>query len=139
MTNPMDHFRREMFTRTTGLTIEDVSVVSSTAFENLLTKYFHRPKAADEAAEDIGYFEIEKVVNKADESSPQNDSKPEDHENADLASIIELTNLQNRLLRWWLEKPKQALPNSFTRPRPQRHSRPGQAQPPPPGRRHHDR
>lgn len=139
MTNPMDHFRREMFTRTTGLTIEEVSVVSSTVFENLLTKYFHRPEAAAPAAANIGIDGIEKVVNKADKLNRTPDSKPEDHENVDLASIIELTKLQNRLLQWWLQKPAQGQLNTFVRPRPQRHSRPGQAQPPPPGRRHHDR
>ncbi|HTO03167.1 MAG TPA: GAF domain-containing protein [Opitutus sp.] len=139
MTNPMDHFRREMFTRTTGLTIDAVRVVSSTVFEKLLTQYFRRPKAADRPAWNIDRDEIEKVVNKADQLSRSNDSNSTDHENVDLASIIELTNLQNRLLRWWLQKPSQALSNDFARPRAPRHSRPGQAQPPPPGRRRHDR
>ena len=40
MTNPLDYLRREMFSRATELSIDEVCVVSATLFDLLLKKHF---------------------------------------------------------------------------------------------------
>jgi hypothetical protein len=45
MTNPLDYSRREMFTRTTELSIDEVSVVSADLFDLLLKRHFKRRAA----------------------------------------------------------------------------------------------
>jgi type IV pilus assembly protein PilB len=45
MVNPLDYTRREIFTRQTELTIEEVSVVSAPFFDALVAKYFRGPAA----------------------------------------------------------------------------------------------
>ncbi|MEO6004091.1 MAG: ATPase, T2SS/T4P/T4SS family [Opitutus sp.] len=93
MTNPMDHPRREMFTRATDMVIEDVSVVSATLFEALLKRYFKEAKAASLSSEDINIASVAEVVHTEYEpATGTSDVKAGDLENEDSGPIIQLTN-----------------------------------------------
>jgi type IV pilus assembly protein PilB len=92
MVNPLDFAKRESFSQTTELSIEEVRVISATFFEALLKKYFKdaKPKSADDVnigavAEVItAAYSIEEVANKAIASG--------DVESEDSAPIIQLVN-----------------------------------------------
>jgi hypothetical protein len=65
MTNPMDHPRREMFTRATDMVIEEVSVVSATLFEALVKKYFQSSSPINTTSEDINIGAVADVIHEA--------------------------------------------------------------------------
>jgi type IV pilus assembly protein PilB len=92
MTNPMDHPRREMFTRATDMTIEDVSVVSATLFDALLKKYFKELKPIVATGEDINIGAVAEAVHSVYEPTAAGDVKVSDLENEDSGPIIQLTN-----------------------------------------------
>lgn len=92
MANPMDHTRREMFTQTTDLAIEDVSVVSATLFEALMVKYFQDSKPVGLSCEDVNINAVAEVIHSAYEPNSIKDIKTSDLENEESAPIIQLTN-----------------------------------------------
>ena len=93
MTNPMDHPRREMFTRATDMVIEEVSVVSATLFESLLKRYFKEFKPELSTIEDVNIGAAAEVVHTTYEpASTGGDVAAGDLENEDSPPIIQLTN-----------------------------------------------
>src|ERR1051325_2162030 len=66
MTNPLDYAKRESFTQTTEMSIEEVSVVSASLFETILKKFFKDSKAAGPAAPgDIDMGAVAEVIQNA--------------------------------------------------------------------------
>ncbi len=94
MTNPLDYGKRESFTQTTELSIEEVSVVSATLFETVIKKYFKDSKAAGPAqAGDIDLGSVSEVI--ANAYSADGDGKEisaKDLESEDSAPIVQLAN-----------------------------------------------
>ncbi|MEO7597594.1 MAG: ATPase, T2SS/T4P/T4SS family, partial [Opitutus sp.] len=93
MTNPMDHSRREMFTRATDMVIEDVSVVSATLFESLVKRYFKEAPVITHTPDDINIGAVAEAIHDSYEPSTSgSDVKASDLENEDSGPIIQLTN-----------------------------------------------
>jgi type IV pilus assembly protein PilB len=94
MTNPLDYAKRESFTQTTEMSIEEVSVVSATLFEKFLKKFFKDTKAAGPAGPggiDIGAVtEVIQNAYSADGESKEISAK--DLESEDSAPIVQLAN-----------------------------------------------
>jgi len=91
MTNPLDYAKRESFTQTTDLAIDDVRVVSGTLFESLIKKYFKDSKAA--VSDDVDIGSVTKVISDAYETDAEGgDLKAADLESEDSAPIIQLAN-----------------------------------------------
>jgi type IV pilus assembly protein PilB len=93
MTNPLDYAKRESFTQTTDLSIEDVSVISATLFESLLKKYFKDSKSGPATADDVDIGAVADVIStaySADGGAAAISSA--DLESEDSAPIIQLTN-----------------------------------------------
>ncbi len=91
MVNPLDYAKREAFTQTTDLSIEDVSVVSATLFENLVKKFFKDSKQKGPEEVDIG--SVADVISTAYTSeSGGPEVKVGDLENEDSAPIVQLAN-----------------------------------------------
>jgi type II secretory ATPase GspE/PulE/Tfp pilus assembly ATPase PilB-like protein len=91
MTNPLDYAKREAFTQATEQSIEEVSVVSASFFENTLKKYFKDTKAAAPGADDIDIGSVAEVISTA-YSADGAEVSPADLENEESAPIIQLTN-----------------------------------------------
>jgi len=91
MTNPLDYAKRESFTQTTDLSIDEVRVVSATLFEALVKKFFKDSKAASSDDVDIG--SVTKVISDAYEADAEGgDMKAAELESEDSAPIIQLAN-----------------------------------------------
>jgi type IV pilus assembly protein PilB len=91
MTNPLDYAKRESFSLATELSIDEVSVVSATLFETLVTKFFRGSKAASEDDVDIG--SVAGVISEAyDTDAEGGEVRAADLENEDSAPIIQLAN-----------------------------------------------
>jgi type IV pilus assembly protein PilB len=91
MINPLDYAKRESFSQATEMTIEDVSVISATLFDELLKKFFKDSKASTNADVDIG--SVAEVISTA--YSPEGGTAEvsvADLEKEDSAPIIQLTN-----------------------------------------------
>jgi type IV pilus assembly protein PilB len=92
MMNPLDYAKRESFTQTTDMAIEEVSVISATLFESLLKKFFKDTKAGPAATpEDVDIGSVAEVISTA-YSVDGGEVKAEDLENEDSAPIIQLVN-----------------------------------------------
>ena len=94
MTNPLDYAKRESFTQTTDLSIEDVSVISATLFESLLKKYFKDSKSGPATADDVDIGAVADVISTAysAEGGAAAAISSADLESEDSAPIIQLTN-----------------------------------------------
>jgi type II secretory ATPase GspE/PulE/Tfp pilus assembly ATPase PilB-like protein len=92
MTNPLDYTRREAFTRETGISIDEVSVVSATLFEALLKKYFVRSKIGVSTSEDLNIDAVADVVSTSFSTENQKALSTEDLESGSSAPLIQLTN-----------------------------------------------
>jgi type IV pilus assembly protein PilB len=90
MTNPLDFAKREAFTQSTDLSIDDVKVVSGTLFETLVTRFFKGSKAAADGDVDIG--SVTKVISEAYEGDSGGELKAGELESEDSAPIIQLAN-----------------------------------------------
>ncbi|MBI5690228.1 MAG: Flp pilus assembly complex ATPase component TadA [Verrucomicrobia bacterium] len=94
MTNPLDYAKRESFTQTTELSIEEVSVVSATLFDSLLKKYFKDSKAAGPAQQgDVDISAVTEVIQNA--YSVEGEGKEvsaKDLESEESAPIVQLAN-----------------------------------------------
>jgi type IV pilus assembly protein PilB len=90
MTNPLDFAKREAFTQSTDLNIDDVKVVSGTLFEALVTRFFKGSKAAAEGDVDIG--SVTKVISEAYDGESASEMKAGELESEDSAPIIQLAN-----------------------------------------------
>ena len=92
MVNPLDYAKREAFTQATDQHIEEVSVVSATFFETLITKFFKESKAAG-AADEIDINSVASVITSAYErDTTAAEISAADLENDDSAPVIQLTN-----------------------------------------------
>lgn len=91
MTNPLDYAKRESFSVSTEMNIEEVRVISATLFETLLKKFFKDSKAQAATPDDVDIGSVAEVISSAyDETGGE--MKAEDLESEDSAPIIQLTN-----------------------------------------------
>ncbi len=93
MTNPLDYAKRESFTQTTEMSIEEVSVVSATLFDALLKKFFKDAKTAAPGSEDVDISKVADVISNAYSGDGATAGvSAADLENEDSAPIVQLTN-----------------------------------------------
>ncbi|HWA88222.1 MAG TPA: GspE/PulE family protein [Opitutus sp.] len=92
MTNPLDYAKRESFTQTTELSIEDVSVVSATLFETLVKKYFKDSKAGPATSDDIDIGSVTEAVENAYSTDEKGEISAKDLESEDSGPIVQLAN-----------------------------------------------
>ncbi|MGH7943903.1 MAG: GspE/PulE family protein [Opitutaceae bacterium] len=93
MTNPLDYSRREMFSRATDLSIDEVSVVSATIFDALLKKYFKEGASSNRLeAVDVNIGAVAEVISSTYTPVRPSDFSAADLEREDSAPIIQLTN-----------------------------------------------
>ena len=90
MTNPLDYAKREAFQQATELSIEDVSVVSATLFDQILKKFFKDPKAPGSEEVDIG--SVAEVISTAYTAEGGSEVTAADLESEESAPIIQLAN-----------------------------------------------
>ncbi|HEX2855262.1 MAG TPA: ATPase, T2SS/T4P/T4SS family [Opitutaceae bacterium] len=97
-TNPLDYGKREEFTQTTGLSLDEVCVVSATLFDQLVRKYFKNSKdLADPKAKqgtgsgDIDIGSVADVISSA-YTADGTEVTVKELEKEDSAPIIQLTN-----------------------------------------------
>jgi type II secretory ATPase GspE/PulE/Tfp pilus assembly ATPase PilB-like protein len=91
MTNPLDHSKRESFSQSTDLNIDDVKVVSTTLFETLVKTFFKGSKAAADG--DVDIDSVTKVISEAYEVDAETgETRAGDLESEDSAPIIQLAN-----------------------------------------------
>lgn len=91
MTNPLDYAKREAFAQATEMSIEDVSVISASLFDQLLLRYFK--VSANAASADVDIGSVAEVISTA--YSPDGtgaEVSAADLEKEDSAPIIQLTN-----------------------------------------------
>ena len=92
MTNPLDYLRREMFSRATELSIDEVSVVSASLFDLLLKKHFKEGSSIHFESEDVNIGAVAEVISSTYAPLRTSDIKAADLEREDSAPIIQLTN-----------------------------------------------
>lgn len=92
MTNPLDYAKRESFSQSVELNIDEVSVVSATLFDALLKKYFKDSKNTATAASDIDIGSVAEVISSAYSPVAGNEMSAADLENEDSAPVIQLAN-----------------------------------------------
>lgn len=92
MTNPLDYSRREMFSRTTDLTIDEVSVVSASMFDLLLKRYFKEGSTQHLESEDVNIGAVAEVISSTYAPVRPSEFSAADLEREDSAPIIQLTN-----------------------------------------------
>ncbi len=93
MMNPLDYAKRESFSQTTEMSIEDVSVVSATLFESIVKKFFKDTKAGPATSDDVDIGSVAEVIStaySADGGAAAITSA--ELESEDSAPIIQLTN-----------------------------------------------
>lgn len=91
MTNPLDYAKREAFTHSTELAIEDVSVISATFFESLIKKYFKDAKSTA-LGDDIDIGAVATSISDAYDGDGTSEFRAADLESEESAPIIQLTN-----------------------------------------------
>jgi type IV pilus assembly protein PilB len=93
MTNPLDYAKRESFTQSTEMSIEEVSVVSATLFETLLKKFFKDSKAGPAGPGDIDIGAVTEVIQNAYATDAEGkEISAKDLESEDSAPIVQLAN-----------------------------------------------
>ena len=92
MTNPLDYSRREMFSRATELTIDEVSVVSANLFDLLLKKHFKEGSSNRFESDDVNIGAVAEVISSTYAPLQSSDIRVADLERDDSAPIIQLTN-----------------------------------------------
>jgi type II secretory ATPase GspE/PulE/Tfp pilus assembly ATPase PilB-like protein len=88
MTNPLDFAQRERFSESTGLAIDDVSVVSPAIFAALVRKHFHSSATPPSDEVDIG--SAAEAIN--DVFAGRSEQGGADLESIDSGPLIQLTN-----------------------------------------------
>ena len=92
MANPLDFAKREAFSQTTELAIEEVSVAPASLFDTLLKKYFKDSKTAT-GSDDVDIGAVADVISNAYSLDGGASSvSAADLENEDSAPIVQLTN-----------------------------------------------
>src|SRR5687768_445553 len=92
MPNPLDYLRREMFSRATELSIDEVSVVSASLFDLLLKKHFKEGLTNRFATEDVNIGAVAEVISSTYAPLRSSEISVADLEREDSAPIIQLTN-----------------------------------------------
>jgi len=94
MMNPLDYAKRESFSQTTEMSIEDVSVVSATLFDSIVKKFFKDTKAGPATSDDVDIGSVAEVISSAysDGGAGAGAISSADLESEDSAPIIQLTN-----------------------------------------------
>jgi type IV pilus assembly protein PilB len=93
MTNPLDYSRREMFSRATELSIDEVSVVSASLFDLLLKRHFKDGGSGSRfESEDVNIGAVAEVISSTFAPVRPSDFSAADLEREDSAPIIQLTN-----------------------------------------------
>lgn len=92
MINPLDYSRREAFSRKTGLSIDDVRVISSTLFEALVCQYTKDGTQAQPTAGDIDLGSVAESFISAYAADRRSDLQAAQLEREDSAPIIQLAN-----------------------------------------------
>jgi type II secretory ATPase GspE/PulE/Tfp pilus assembly ATPase PilB-like protein len=90
MTNPLDYAKREAFTQSTELAIEEVRVVPASLFDALLRKYFKSARAPGSEEVDIG--SVAEVISTAYTTEGGAEVSAADLESEDSAPIVQLAN-----------------------------------------------
>jgi len=90
MTNPLDYAKREAFTQSTELAIEEVRVVPASLFDALLRKHFKAARAPGSEEVDIG--SVAEVISTAYTAEGGAEVSAADLENEDSAPIVQLAN-----------------------------------------------
>ena len=91
-TNPLDYSKREAFTQSTELSIDEVRVVSATLFDALVTKFFKGSKAPT-GPDDVDIGSVTKAISDAYELDAEGgEHRAADLESEDSAPIIQLAN-----------------------------------------------
>ncbi|MFI5357255.1 MAG: ATPase, T2SS/T4P/T4SS family [Opitutales bacterium] len=91
MTNPLDYGKRESFSQTTEMHIEEVKVVSATLFESLIKKFFKDAKSQVATSDDVDIGSVAEIISSAYDDTG-GEVRAEDLESEDSAPIIQLTN-----------------------------------------------
>src|SRR3954469_1704021 len=93
MTNPLDYAKRESFTQTTEMSIEEVSVISATLFDTLLKRFFKDSKAGPAAPTEIDLGSVSEVIaNAYSEDGTAKEISAKDLESEESAPIVQLAN-----------------------------------------------
>jgi type II secretory ATPase GspE/PulE/Tfp pilus assembly ATPase PilB-like protein len=92
MINPLDYSRREAFSRKTGLTIEEVRVISSTLFESIVCQYAKDATNALPTGADIDLGSVAETFTLAYSADRRSDANAAQLEREDSAPIIQLAN-----------------------------------------------
>ncbi|HVU22512.1 MAG TPA: GspE/PulE family protein [Opitutus sp.] len=92
MTNPLDYAKRESFTQTTELSIEDVSVVSATLFETLVKKFFKDSKAGPATSDDIDIGSVTEAIQNVYSVDEKGEISAKDLESEDSGPIVQMAN-----------------------------------------------
>ena len=92
MTNPLDYSRREMFSRATELSIDEVSVVSANLFDMLVKRHFKETSHTRFESEDVNIGAVAEVISSTYAPVRTNEISAADLEREDSAPIIQLTN-----------------------------------------------
>jgi type IV pilus assembly protein PilB len=92
MTNPLDYAKRESFSQTTELSIEDVSVVSATLFESLVKKYFKDSKAGAATPADIDIGAVTEAIQNVYSTDEKGEISAKDLESEESGPIVQLAN-----------------------------------------------
>jgi type IV pilus assembly protein PilB len=90
MTNPLDYAKRESFQQATEQSIEDVSVVSATLFDQIVKKFFKDAKAP--GSEDVDIGSVADVISTAYNEDGGGELSVADLESEDSAPIVQLAN-----------------------------------------------
>ncbi|HTO03168.1 MAG TPA: ATPase, T2SS/T4P/T4SS family [Opitutus sp.] len=92
MTNPLDYAKRESFSQSVELNIDEVSVISATLFDALLRKFFKDSKNTATVSSDIDIGSVAEVISSAYSPVAGSDVSAADLENEDSAPVIQLAN-----------------------------------------------
>ena len=92
MVNPLDYTRREMFSRQTGLSIDEVKVVSSKLFDELVRAQFKTEGPTSPAPENVNVSEVAELLTSTYTSAVSSEFSASDLEHEDSAPMIQLIN-----------------------------------------------
>lgn len=91
MTDPLDYHRRESFVQRTQLSIDEVSVISSTLFDALINNYL-KSHSAVSRVEGVDLESVAEVITSAYSTHPRGDGAGDELEDEDSGPVIQLAN-----------------------------------------------
>lgn len=91
MTNPLDYLRQESFTERTGLSIDEISVTSTTLFETLVSNYVKTQNRVAQV-EDVDLESVAEVITSTYTTAQRAEIHVTDLENEESGPLIQLAN-----------------------------------------------